>query len=77
MFNGTAFSANRRKNNVAVMTDTVHKTESTGSWIYIQANLGSELTVKGLSAIACFSEFHFSRIFKAQMGNPYTSLSAG
>jgi AraC family transcriptional regulator len=68
MFNGTAFSANRRKNNVAVMTDTVHKTRIDRVVDYIQANLGSELTVKGLSAIACFSEFHFSRIFKAQMG---------
>ncbi len=35
---------------------------------HIQANLNCELTVKRLSEIACFSEFHFGRIFKAQMG---------
>ncbi|MCP4110351.1 MAG: AraC family transcriptional regulator [Desulfobacteraceae bacterium] len=35
---------------------------------YIQANLESELSVKQLSQIACFSEFHFSRIFKTEMG---------
>ena len=35
---------------------------------YIQANLESELTVKELAGIACFSQFHFSRIFKVHMG---------
>ncbi len=35
---------------------------------YIQRNLELELSVKQLAGIACFSEFHFSRIFKEQMG---------
>ena len=35
---------------------------------FIQANLDTELTVKQLSEKACFSEFHFSRIFKAVTG---------
>ena len=34
---------------------------------YIQANLDADLSVKQLSGKACFSEFHFSRIFKATM----------
>ncbi len=35
---------------------------------YIQANLESDLSVRQLSEVACFSEFHFSRIFREQMG---------
>ena len=35
---------------------------------YIQANLGEELSLMRLSDVACYSEFHFSRIFKAEMG---------
>ncbi len=37
---------------------------------HIQANLDADLSVKKLSAIACFSEFHFNRIFKTVMGEP-------
>ena len=37
---------------------------------YIQANLENELSLKQLSEIAYFSEFHFNRIFKAVMGEP-------
>ena len=37
---------------------------------YIQANLESDLSVGQLSEVACFSEFHFSRIFREQMGEP-------
>lgn len=35
---------------------------------HIQANLGAPLTVSQLAGIACFSEFHFHRVFKAAMG---------
>ncbi|MFH0781786.1 MAG: AraC family transcriptional regulator [Pseudomonadota bacterium] len=35
---------------------------------YIQTNLDTPLSVKQLSKIACFSEFHFNRIFKKAMG---------
>ncbi len=35
---------------------------------HIQANLASDLSVKQLSKIACFSEFHFSRVFRKHMG---------
>lgn len=35
---------------------------------YIQANLDEELTVEQLAELACFSEFHFNRIFKLCVG---------
>ena len=35
---------------------------------YIQANLGNRLTVAQLAGIACFSQFHFSRVFKERTG---------
>ncbi len=35
---------------------------------YIQANLETNLSLKQLSAVACYSEFHFNRIFRATMG---------
>jgi AraC family transcriptional regulator len=35
---------------------------------YIQANLDTPLSINRLSKIACFSEFHFNRIFKKAMG---------
>ncbi len=35
---------------------------------YIQANLGEDLSLKQLSEIACYSKFHFNRIFSASMG---------
>ncbi|MCP4161424.1 MAG: AraC family transcriptional regulator [Deltaproteobacteria bacterium] len=35
---------------------------------YIQANLDKELSVKEISGVACFSEFHFNRIFKNIIG---------
>jgi AraC family transcriptional regulator len=37
---------------------------------YIQANLDSPLSISQLSKVACFSEFHFNRIFKKAMGEP-------
>lgn len=37
---------------------------------YIQTHLETDLSLKKLSKIACFSEFHFNRIFKAIMGEP-------
>jgi AraC family transcriptional regulator len=37
---------------------------------YIQANLEADLSLEKLSEIACFSKFHFSRIFKKIMGEP-------
>ncbi|WDP92154.1 MAG: AraC family transcriptional regulator [Desulfobacter sp.] len=50
------------------MVDAAHKNKIDRVVDHIQANLDSKLTVKDLSRIACFSEFHFSRIFKAFMG---------
>jgi AraC family transcriptional regulator len=35
---------------------------------YIQANLDSPLSIKRLSEVACYSEFHFNRLFKKSMG---------
>ena len=35
---------------------------------YIQANLGDRLTVARLAGIACFSQFHFNRLFKQRTG---------
>lgn len=37
---------------------------------YIQTNLEMDLSLQQLSKIACFSEFHFNRIFSAIMGEP-------
>jgi AraC family transcriptional regulator len=37
---------------------------------YIQANLDTPLSINQLSKVACFSEFHFNRIFKKTMGEP-------
>ena len=37
---------------------------------HIQSNLGSDLSVSRLARIACYSEFHFSRIFKSVVGEP-------
>lgn len=36
--------------------------------VYIQRNLDEELTLDRLARIACFSPFHFHRIFKALVG---------
>jgi len=35
---------------------------------YIQANLNEDLSLKQLSEIACYSKFHFNRIFSAYIG---------
>ena len=35
---------------------------------YIQANLSEDLSLKQLSEIACYSQFHFNRIFSSYMG---------
>jgi AraC family transcriptional regulator len=35
---------------------------------YIENNLNTELDVKQLSSIACYSEFHFHRLFRAYIG---------
>ncbi|WP_156360599.1 AraC family transcriptional regulator [Dethiosulfatarculus sandiegensis] len=35
---------------------------------YIQANLNEELSLKQLSEVACYSKFHFNRIFSDYMG---------
>ena len=35
---------------------------------YIQANLDTPLSIRRLSGIACYSEFHFNRVFKKNMG---------
>lgn len=35
---------------------------------YIEANLEEEMTLEGLAGVACFSKYHFSRIFHAMTG---------
>jgi len=35
---------------------------------YIQSNLDAPLSIGDLSKVACFSEFHFNRVFKVVMG---------
>lgn len=35
---------------------------------YIQNNLGAPLSIDQLSEVACYSEYHFNRIFKKTMG---------
>lgn len=35
---------------------------------HIEAHLGEDLSLEGLAAVACLSPFHFSRSFKAAMG---------
>ena len=37
---------------------------------YIQANLEDDLSLEALSEVACFSKFHFNRVFKSVMGEP-------
>jgi AraC family transcriptional regulator len=44
---------------------------------YIEANLEGELTVGRLASIACLSQFHFARAFKAAVGrSPHRYVSA-
>jgi AraC family transcriptional regulator len=44
---------------------------------YIEANLEGELTVGRLASIACLSQFHFARVFKAAVGrSPHRYVSA-
>ena len=37
---------------------------------YMEANLEGDLTVHNLASIACLSRFHFTRAFKAALGQP-------
>ena len=37
---------------------------------HIDANLGGEITLGTLASIACFSPFHFHRLFSAMVGEP-------
>jgi len=44
---------------------------------YIEANLEGDLTVMRLASVACLSEFHFARAFKAAVGrSPHRHVSA-
>jgi AraC family transcriptional regulator len=44
---------------------------------YIEANLEGELTIGRLASIACLSQFHFARAFKAAIGrSPHRYVSA-
>lgn len=36
--------------------------------IYIEANIDEELTMEGLAKLACYSPFHFHRVFQAIVG---------
>ncbi len=37
---------------------------------HIEANLGSELSIQALAAVACLSPFHFARAFRQATGGP-------
>jgi AraC family transcriptional regulator len=41
---------------------------------YIEKNIGSRLNLKHLSRVACFSSFHFHRIFSAMVGETLNSF---
>jgi AraC family transcriptional regulator len=44
---------------------------------YIEANLEGDLTVVRLASVACLSQFHFARAFKAAVGeSPHQRVSA-
>src|SRR5262249_18360292 len=44
---------------------------------YIEANLEGDLTVMRLASVACLSQFHFARAFKAAVGqSPHRHVSA-
>ena len=44
---------------------------------YIEANLENDLTVARLASVACLSQFHFARAFKAAIGrSPHRHVSA-
>jgi AraC family transcriptional regulator len=44
---------------------------------YIEANLEGDLTVSQLASVACLSQFHFARAFKAAVGqSPHRHVSA-
>lgn len=38
---------------------------------YLQANLGGDLSLDGAAAAACFSKYHFHRIFSAALGESF------
>ena len=43
---------------------------------YIEANLEGDLTIDRLASIACLSQFHFARAFKAAVGlSPHRHVS--
>lgn len=41
---------------------------------YIESNLSSPLTLKELAGVACFSPYHFHRIFGAMVGEPLSQF---
>jgi AraC family transcriptional regulator len=44
---------------------------------YIQAHLGSDLSIGSVARVACLSPFHFARAFKAATGqSPHQYVSA-
>jgi AraC family transcriptional regulator len=48
-------------------------------WVldYIEANLEGDLTVARLASVACLSQFHFARAFKAAVGqSPHRHVGA-
>lgn len=48
--------------------DEFYKTSINRVVDYIQANLSEDLSLQQLSGIACYSQFHFNRIFSSYMG---------
>lgn len=45
-----------------------HKERINRVLLYIQGNLSTPLSLEALSSVACFSPFHFHRLFYAYVG---------
>jgi len=59
----------------AARTDTVqdHQERINKVLLHLQENLGESLSLEQLARIACFSPFHFHRLFAAYVGEPLSA----
>ena len=60
---------------MATRTDTVqdHQERINKVLLHLQENLGESLSLERLARIACFSPFHFHRLFVAYVGEPLSA----
>ncbi len=49
-----------------------YRARLTRALAYVQENIGGEVSLEGAAAAACFSKFHFHRIFTAAMGESFS-----